>query len=64
MHPNFSGNKALNAITSHGNTTLKIVLTDWTGFSKVATYSAFRIGNEIEGYRLTVGGYSGDAGRY
>ena len=60
----YSGNEALHEMTSHGNYTLKIVLTDWAGVTKVAEYSIFRIGNERDGYRLTVGGYSGDAGSY
>ena len=53
----FSGNEALQEITSHGNNTLKIVLSDWTGVTKVAEYSTFHIGNENDGYRLTVGAY-------
>ena len=60
----YSGNEALHEITSHGNYTLKIVLTDWVGVTKVVEYSLFRIGNESDGYRLTAGGFSGDTGRY
>ena len=60
----FPGNEALHEITSHGNYTLKVVLTDWARVTKVAEYSFFRIGSESDGYRLTLRGYSGDAGRY
>ena len=59
----FPGNEALHEITSHGNYALKIELTDWTRVTKYAEYSIFRIGNESDGYRLTLRGYSGDAGR-
>ena len=59
----FPGNEALYEITSHGNYTLKVVLTDWTRVTKVAEYSTFRIGSKSDGYRLTLQGYSGDAGR-
>ena len=60
----FPGNEALHEITFHGNYTLNIVLTDWTRVTKIAEYNIFRIGSESDGYRLTVGGYSGDAGMY
>ena len=60
----FPGNDALHEITSHGHYTMKVVLTDWTRVTKVAEYSTFRIGSESDGYRLTLQGYSGDAGRY
>ena len=60
----FSGNEALHEITSHGNYTLKVVLTDWTRVTKVEEYSFFHIGSESDGYRLTLRGYSGDTGRY
>ena len=60
----FPGNEALHEITSHGNYTLMVVLADWTRVTKVAEYSIFRIGSENDGYRLTLRGYSGDAGRY
>ena len=60
----FPGNEALHHITSRGNYKLKIVLTDREGVTKVAQYSTVRIGSESDGYRLTLRGYSGDAGRY
>ena len=60
----YQGNEALHEITSHGNNTLKVVLTDWTRVTKVVEYSTFRISSESDGYRLTLQGYSGDASRY
>ena len=56
------GNEIIHQLTSHGNYTLKVVLTDWNNTVKYAEYSVFRIGSETDNYRLTIGGYSGDAG--
>ena len=56
------GNDAIHQITSSANYTLKIYLTDWDNVTKYAMYDLFRIADEADGYRLTIGGYSGDAG--
>ena len=42
---------------------LKIVLEDFNGITKHAEYSTFYVGNELLDYRLTIGGYSDDAGK-
>ena len=55
------GNDIIHQITSHGNFTLKIVLTNWNNARKYAEYSVFIVANEMDNYRLTIGGYSGDA---
>ena len=41
---------------------LRIDMGDFEGNSAYAKYSSFRIGPESEGYKLEVGGYSGNAG--
>ena len=49
-------------MTSNANYTLKIVLMDRHDVTKYAKYDTFKIADEADGYRLTVGDYSGDAG--
>ena len=56
------GNDLLHQMTSSSNCTLKIYLTDWNSVTKYAQYDIFKIADEDDGYRLTIGGYSGDAG--
>ena len=56
------GNDAIHQITSSANYTLKIYLTDWDNVTVYAMYNTFRIADEADGYRLTIGGYSGNAG--
>ena len=56
------GNYFIHQLTTHGNYTLKIVLTDWNDTMKYAEYNLFRVRGEADSYRLTIGGYSGDAG--
>ena len=41
---------------------LRIELLDQYGSSAYAHYTTFRINDESDGYRLTIGGYSGTAG--
>ena len=41
---------------------LKIVMSDFLNVSKYADYSTFHVADEASGYRLSVGGYSGNAG--
>ena len=56
------GNDAIHQITSTVSYTLKVVLTDWIGATKYAKYATFTIADETDGYRLTLGSYSGSAG--
>ncbi|XP_061169002.1 angiopoietin-related protein 7-like [Saccostrea echinata] len=56
------GNEALHEITSHGYYELRINLKDFNGNKRFAKYSQVRISNEAHGYRLTVSGYTGNAG--
>ena len=41
---------------------LRVNLADFEGGRRHATYSRFGVGPEADGYRLTVAGYSGNAG--
>ena len=42
--------------------TLRISLEDWDGNTKYAQYTQFSISGEEDGYRLSIGTYSGDVG--
>ena len=54
------GNDIIHQLTSIGNYTLKILLTDWYNHSKYAEYSVFYVASEANNYTLTIGGYSGN----
>ncbi|XP_046387723.1 protein scabrous [Ischnura elegans] len=57
------GNEALHRITSSNNcTSLRIDIIDIYGRAWYAEYSHFFVANSSDGYRLSVNGYSGDAG--
>ena len=56
------GNDIIHQLTIHDTYTLKIVLTDWNNATGYAEYSIFKVADETDGYRLTIGGYSGTAG--
>ena len=55
------GNDAIHQITSSANYSLKIYLNAWDNIT-YALYDTFKIAAESDGYRLTIDGYSGDAG--
>ena len=57
------GNDVIHQLTSRANYTLRVVLTDWDNVTKYAIYSTFTVADEADGYRLSIGGYSGDASR-
>ena len=56
------GNDVIHQLTSLGNYSLKILLTDWYNVRSYAEYSVFYVGSETHKYKLKIGGYSGDAG--
>ena len=60
----FTGNFPLKVILSQGFYELRIDLEDWEGEKRFAKYKIFDIGDVTESYKLTVAGYSGDAGGY
>lgn len=56
------GNEVIHALTTQGNHELKVVLTDFSSVTKYAHYSSFYVSSEANDYRLSVSGYSGNAG--
>ncbi|XP_005929302.1 fibrinogen gamma chain [Haplochromis burtoni] len=59
------GNEKIHALTTSTNfpTVLRIELVDWDGNKRYADYNMFRVGPEIDMYRMTYGFYfGGDAG--
>ena len=62
MFYSFLGNEYIHIITSAGDYKLKVELTDWEGEFRHALYTTFRLAGESDNYRITVYGYSGDAG--
>ncbi|XP_019634581.1 PREDICTED: microfibril-associated glycoprotein 4-like isoform X2 [Branchiostoma belcheri] len=56
------GNENIHLLTSQKNYTLRVDLEDWEEETRYATYDIFRVSGESDQYRLTVSGYSGDAG--
>ncbi|KFB48802.1 AGAP012000-PA-like protein [Anopheles sinensis] len=56
------GLENLHLMTKSGRHELLVLLEDFEGNSRYALYDEFKIGNEAEKYKLTVGSYSGTAG--
>ena len=57
------GNDILHRLTANSNQELKIVMSDFSNVTKYADYTTFHVADEAAGYRLTIGGYSGTAGK-
>ena len=49
------GYDVIHQLTSHYNYTLKVVLTDWDDVTRYAVYDTFRIADEADCYRMTLG---------
>ncbi len=66
MTPNLycpvSGNGLLHTLTSSRNYRLRVDLEDFDGNTAYASYRRFAVGSAVDGFKLTVGGYSGTAG--
>ncbi|XP_063425914.1 angiopoietin-related protein 7-like [Mytilus trossulus] len=56
------GNKYIAMLTSQGNHELRIDLEDWNGLQRYALFESFKVGDQSTNYKLTVSGYSGNAG--
>jgi ficolin len=56
------GNEALYLLTSNGKYKLRIDMEDFEGNKRYAEYSTFSISSSADNYRLTVSGYTGNAG--
>ncbi|XP_059143242.1 ryncolin-1-like [Physella acuta] len=59
----YLGNEKLHVLTTGKPHELRIDFI-YNGKSYYARYTTFRVGNESDGYRLQIGGYSGDATDY
>ena len=57
------GLKYVHELTKTGTWTLRIELGDWDGESAMAEYRDFTIGSESDNFRLSIGTYSGTAGK-
>lgn len=56
------GNEFLHILTSKKNYKLRVDLEDFNKVKRYAEYSVFSVASSLDKYRLTIGGYSGDAG--
>lgn len=56
------GNDRIHLLTRDRDMALRVELQDFNGLRRFAQYEQFRVASERLRYRLTVGGYSGDAG--
>ena len=50
------GNEIIHKLTTRRNYTLQVDLEDWSGETKHAVYTEFRVGSESGSYKLTVSG--------
>ncbi|CAH1224798.1 FCN1 [Branchiostoma lanceolatum] len=60
--PQWLGNENIHLLTQQESYTLRIDTSDWAGESRFAVYSTFRVSGESDGYRLSIHGFTGDAG--
>jgi len=56
------GNDNIHYLTNQDHYSLRIDLMDWQKVNREANYEYFMVEDELQGYRLHVDGYSGDAG--
>ncbi|XP_066017614.1 microfibril-associated glycoprotein 4-like [Pocillopora verrucosa] len=56
------GNDNLHRLTAAGNVSLRVDLEDFEGNIRYAEYATFKVADQIDKYRILIGGYSGTAG--
>ena len=56
------GNKNFNRLTAADDVILRVDLEDFDGNRTNAEYTTFKVADEVDKYRLLIGGYSGTAG--
>ncbi|CAC5411440.1 Fibrinogen-like protein 1,Fibrinogen-like protein A,Tenascin,Ryncolin-2,Ryncolin-4,Tenascin-X,Techylectin-5B, Microfibril-associated glycoprotein 4,Fibrinogen alpha chain,Angiopoietin-related protein 1,Ficolin-2,Ryncolin-1,Tenascin-R,Ryncolin-3,Ficolin-1,Fibroleukin [Mytilus coruscus] len=56
------GNKYIALLTSQGKHEMRIDLEDWNDEKRYALFKSFKVGDQSTNYRLTISGYSGNAG--
>lgn len=59
----YQGNENIHLLTTNTKQELRVDLQKFSGEKAYAKYSNFSVGNEYQKYKLTVGGYSGTAGK-
>jgi syndecan 4 len=58
----FLGNEHVHQPTAQGKYSLRINMEDFDNNEKYAKYKQFAVSDEKSVYKLTIGGYQGDAG--
>ena len=58
----YLGNEAIHLLTTKTNQELRVDMEKFTGEKAYAKYSSFSVGTESQKYKLTIGGYKGNAG--
>ena len=58
----FIGNYKLHTLTSQGTYELRVDMEDFENNIRYANFTTFSVGDSSPKYRLTISGYSGDAG--
>lgn len=58
-----AGNLAISRLTNRDNYVLRIDLEDFDGNTGYAIYNTFAVAPESDNFRLSIGGYSGNAGK-
>ncbi|CAG2196063.1 Tenascin-R,Ryncolin-2,Ficolin-3,Veficolin-1,Ryncolin-1,Fibrinogen C domain-containing protein 1-A,Fibrinogen C domain-containing protein 1,Fibrinogen C domain-containing protein 1-B,Fibroleukin,Ficolin-2,Tenascin,Ficolin-1,Fibrinogen-like protein A,Ryncolin-3,Angiopoietin-related protein 7,Angiopoietin-4,Ryncolin-4 [Mytilus edulis] len=58
------GNEKIHSLTKQGKYELRVDISDFNGNKAYATYSTFSVGDASTNYKLTVAGYSGNAGEF
>ncbi|XP_076106895.1 microfibril-associated glycoprotein 4-like isoform X3 [Mytilus galloprovincialis] len=56
------GNQRIHTLTAAGKSELRVDMSDFYGNRAYAKYSTFAVGDVVTNYKLTVAGYSGNAG--
>ncbi|XP_071180483.1 fibrinogen-like protein A [Mytilus edulis] len=56
------GNQRIHTLTAAGRSELRVDMSDFDGNRAYAKYSTFAVGDAVTNYKLTVAGYSGNAG--
>ena len=58
----YLGNEAIHLLTTKNKQELRVEMEKFTGEKAYSKYSTFSVGAESQRYKLTIGGYSGNAG--
>ena len=58
-----SGNEYIHMLTNQGPCELRVDMSDFDGDHRFAHYKVVHVASRDTKYRLTVGGYSGNAGK-